>query len=166
MFSSDIITIVMGSMEKFELTENDHYAVQIAKNVARRLLKHPQIKPQQVIGIGNALYALERLPVTTPGAYTEFGISYRAGSKNFSKMRYIDFRISDEDFAISLGGSVYDDSVGGDTISEPGWLIEIDGYRNTGCQLYDLEDSVEEYLNLGAEIIVNDESSIEYEENA
>ena len=150
-------------MEEFELTEDDHYAVRIAKNVARRLLKHPHINPQQVIGIGNALYALERLPLATPGAYTEFGIAYRAGSKNFSEMRYIDFRISDEDFAISMGGSVYNDSVGGDTISEPGWLVEIGGYRKTECELYDLEDSIEEYLSLGAEIVVNDESDIEYE---
>jgi hypothetical protein len=157
---------MVSGMEEFEFTEDDEYAVEIAKNVARRLLKHPKIKPQQIIGIGNALYALERLPVVTPGAFTEFGIVYRAGSRSFEEMRYIDFRISDADFAISLGGSVYDEAVGGDTISEPGWLVEIDGFRRTECELYDLEDSIGEYLSLGAEISVNDESDIEYEESA
>lgn len=148
-----------SGMKKFELTEDDHYAIKIAKNVARRFLKHPHIKPQQVIGIGNALYALERLPIATPGAYTEFGIEYR----NFSEMWYIDFRIYESAFQIAMGGSTYDSAIGSDTISEPGWLIETDGYRNTECELYGLEKSVEEYLSIGAKIIVNDESNIIYE---
>jgi hypothetical protein len=154
----------MGGMKQFAFTEDDEYAIEIAKNVARRLLKHPKIKPQQIIGIGSALYALERLPIATPGAFTEFGIVYRAGSKSFEEMRYIDFRISDVDFVISLGGSVYDEAVGGDSISEPGWLVEIDGFRRTECELYDLEDFIEEYLSLGAELSVNNESDIEFEE--
>lgn len=49
----------MNAMEEFELTDDDFYAVEIAKNVARRFLKHPQISPQQIIGLGNALYALK-----------------------------------------------------------------------------------------------------------
>lgn len=153
----------MTGMEEFQLTDDDYHAIEIAKNVARRFLKHPQITPQQIIGIGNALYALERMPIVTPGSYLEFGIVYRAGTEEFSETRYIDFRISESAFEISKGGSVYDKSAGSDSISEPGWLVEIGGYRNTGCELYDLEDSIEEYLNLGAEITVSDESEIEYE---
>jgi len=153
----------MANMEEFQLTDDDYYAIEIAKNVARRFLKHSQITPQQVVGIGNALYALGRMPIVTPGSYSEFGIVYRAGTEEFSEMRYIDFRISESAFEIPKGGSVYDISVGGDSISEPGWLVEIGGYRNTECELYDLEDSIEEYLNLGAEISVSDESEIEYE---
>ena len=71
-------------------------------------------------------------------------------------MRYIDFRISESAFEISQGGSVYDKTVGRDSFSEPGWLIEIGGYRSTECELYNLEESIEEYLNLGAEITVSD----------
>ncbi|MFZ4701006.1 MAG: hypothetical protein ACOYMG_13230 [Candidatus Methylumidiphilus sp.] len=150
-------------MESFELTEDDCFAIEIAKTCARRFLKHPHITPQQVVGLGNALYALERLPQVTPGSTAEFGIVYRNGTDDFNEMRYIDFRISESVFEVSIGGSVYDKSVGSDSFSDPGWLVEAEGYRETGCELCYLEDSIEEYLNLGANIVVNDESEIEFE---
>lgn len=150
-------------MEEFELTDEDVQAIEIAKNTARRFLKHPQITPQQVIALGNALYALERLPLVTPGSSSEFGIVYRAGTKEFSEMRYIDFRIYESAFEIPKGGSVYDKVVGSDSFSEPGWVVEYGGYRNAECELYDVEDSIAEYLNLGADISASDESEIEYE---
>ena len=150
-------------MEEFELIDDDFYAIEIAKNVARRFLRCDNISPQKIVGLGNALYALERLPLITPGACCEFGIVYRAGTEEFNEMRYIDFRISESEFQISIGGSVYDKAVGSDSFSEPGWVVEVGGYRYTECELYDLEDFIEGYLNLGAEITVNDESEIEYE---
>jgi hypothetical protein len=107
---------------------------------------------------------LERLPVVTPGSCPEFDITYRAGVEEFNEMRYVAFRISSAEFEIAIGGSVYDKVVGGDSFSEPGWLVELDGYRNTTCDLSGLEDIVVEYLNLGAEITVSDESDIEYEQ--
>lgn len=150
-------------MEEFKLTDDDVQAIEIAKNTARRFLKHPKITPRQVIALGNALYALERLPLVTPGSSTEFGIVYEAGTEELSKMRYIDFRISESEFEISKGGSVYDKAVGGDSFSEPGWIIEAGGYRNAECELCELEDIIFEYLTLGAEVSVSDESDIEYE---
>lgn len=153
----------MHGMKEFELTDDDWYAILIATNTARRFLRSQSITPQQVIGLGNALYALERLPLVTPGSSCEFGIVYRAGSDDFKETRYIEFRISESDFEISQGGIVYDKAVGGDSYSDPGWLVEVGGYRNAECELYQLEDFISEYLNLGAEITVNDESEIEYE---
>lgn len=150
-------------MEKFELADEDYYAIDIAIKTARRFLKHPRITPRQVISLGIALYALERLPLVTPGAQAEFGIVYRAGTEEFNEMRYILFKISESDFEISKGGSCYDSSIGGDSFSEPGWLIDTDGSRETECELYGLEDRIEEYLNLGAEIEVSDESEIDFE---
>jgi len=153
----------MNSMEEFEMIDDDWYAIEIAKNTARRFLQSPHITSQQVIGLGNALYALERLPLVTPGSSSEFGILYRAGTEEFHEMRYINFSISESAFRISIGGSVYDKAVGGDSFSEPGWVVEVSGYRNAECELYQLEDSIAEYMNLGAEITVSDESEIEYE---
>lgn len=148
---------------EFELTDEDMDAIKIAINVARRFLKNPQITPKQVIALGNALYALERLPLVTPGVATEFGIEYRAGTKEYSEMRYIDFRISESDFEISKGGSVYDKSRGSDSYSDPRWLVEAGGYRETECDLYNLEESIDEYLNLGAKLSISDESEINFE---
>jgi len=149
-------------MEKFDLTDDDCYAIEIAKNVARSFLKNISITPQQVIGLGSALYALERLPLVTPGSSSEFGIAYRGGTDELSEMRYIDFKITESTFEISQGGSVYNKTIGSDSFSEPGWVVEVDGYRNAECNLYQLEDSIAEYLNIGAEITVSDESEIEY----
>jgi hypothetical protein len=150
-------------MNKFNLTDDDYYAVEIAKHIVRRFLKDSDISPQQIIGLGNALYALERMPIVTPGAFCVFGIGYREGTDESSGMRYIEFSVSESAFEISKGGSVYDKAVGSDSFSEPGWLIEVGGCRCAECDLYDLEASIEEYLILGAEITVSDESKIKYE---
>lgn len=152
-------------MERFDLFDDDYYAIEIARNTVRRFLKSPLITPKQVIGLGNALYALERLPLITVGACCEFGIIYRSGTDEFEEMRYITFRISNSSFEISKGGSVYDCAVGGDSFSEPDWLIEVSGYRETEMELFDLEESIEEYLKLGAEIIVDDESEIDFDQD-
>jgi hypothetical protein len=157
--------LTQGDLETFELTDDDEYAIAIAIKIARNFLKHRHIKPLQIVGLGNALYALERMPLVTPGSFSEFGIIYRAGTDAFSKMLYINFRVSDSDFEISIGGSVYDSSVGSDSFSEPGWLVDIGGYRKTECDLFNLEEDISEYLSLGAKITVSDESEIDYEDS-
>lgn len=144
-------------MDRFQLTDEDYQAILIAKNIARRLLRHPHITPKQIIGVGTALDALERLPDVTPGAWAEFGVCYRHGEEDFEEMEFVQFRISDSDFEISRGGSTYSKSVGGDTISRPGWLVELDGNYERNCDLSRLEGKINEYINLGAEIIVEDE---------
>jgi hypothetical protein len=153
----------MSTMEKFKLTDDDVQAIEIAKSIARSFLKHSQITPQQVIGLGNALYALQRLPRVTLGSSSTFGIADRGGDEEFREMRYINFSISESAFEISKGGSVYEKGVGHDSFSEPGWLVEAGGYRSAECELYNLEDSINSHLNSGAEISVSDESTIEYE---
>lgn len=149
-------------MKKFELIDDDYRAIEIGKSTARRLLSNPKIAPKQIVGLGNALYALERLPLVTVGSHSEFGIVYRVGSEELSETKYISFSISESAVEISIGGSVLH-AAGNDSISEPGWTIEIDGYRNTECELHKIEDEISEYLNMGAEITVHDESEIEYE---
>ncbi|MDD3051403.1 MAG: hypothetical protein PHR06_09675 [Candidatus Cloacimonetes bacterium] len=148
---------------EFELIDDDIYAIEIAKKIVRRFLRHPHITPRQVVGLGNALHALERLPKVTEGLNCEFGLEYHAGNEEINEMQYITFRISETEFEIQKGGSVYDKAVGSDSLSEPSWLIEVGGNRSTGCELYNIESSIEEYLNLGADIIVSDESDIDYE---
>lgn len=144
-------------MNKFDLIDDDYQAILIAKNIARRLLQLPRITPKQIIDLGKALDALERLPNVTPNISIEFGISYRNGNDKFEEMEYILFRISDDCFEISRGGNTYDSSVGGDSISHPGWRVELGGYYERDCELYNIESSFIEYINLGAEIIVEDE---------
>lgn len=118
------------------------------------------IQPLQIIGLENALYALDRMPLITEGINSGFGITYRSGDEKYSEMYYINFIITDGSFEIQMGGSVYDKAVGSDSYSDPGWYIETGGYRDTRAELYNIEDSIEEYLNVGAKITIDDESDI------
>ncbi len=152
----------------FNLTEEDYDAVQVARDAIRLFLSERRLAAQQVVGLGHALYALERLPKVTSGIYCDYDICYRTGNETYSEMRYISFLISEDEFEISTGGSVYDQSVGSDRISGPGWRIEIGGFadRELGQELYELENSIREYLSLGAKITVDDQSeNVEFEED-
>ena len=141
--------------------DDDLFAVETAKAAARMFLGHPDIKPGQIVGLGRALYALERLPQATPGVYCEYDVSMTTGNDDFSEMHYISFRITDDDFEISTGGSVYDKRVGSDSVSGPRWLLEFSGYadRNLGDEIESIEGRVRRYLRSGAEITVDDDSA-------
>ncbi len=145
-------------MNNFYLLEDDYYAIDIAKNTIRRFLKHPRIETKQIIGLGNALYALERLPEITEGSDCEFGIEYRHGTDEFNEMRYLNFHITEGFFCISAGGSTHDKDGGGDSYSTLDWYIEASGARCTEGELCYIEDGIVEYLNLGGEINVTDNS--------
>ena len=141
--------------------DDDLFAVETAKAAARMFLGHPDIKPGQIVGLGRALYALERLPQATPGVYCEYSVSLTSGNDDFSEMHYISFWISENGFEISTGGSVYDKRVGSDTVSGPRWLLEFSGYaeRSLGDEIESIEGRVRRYLRSGAEITVNDDST-------
>lgn len=142
---------------------SDEYAISIAIDCAKLFLRNSKISTRQIIGLGNALYALERMPASTPGTFVEFGVAYRVdGNYPESEMCYLNFIISESCFEISRGGSI-NLGTGHDAFSDPGWRIELGGYREAECELWRLEDEVIELLNLGGEITVYDESEIEYD---
>ena len=147
-------------MSQLELDEDDQVAVFLAKKMARRFLKEYDLTPEQVIGLGKALYALDQLPELTPGANIEFGLCYSASSHTISETRCRTFRITEDSFEISVGGFIEMDGCL-DSISEPGWAIEASGFKEHGFYIYALEDELCEYLNLGADITVDDESYLE-----
>jgi hypothetical protein len=147
----------------FDLTESDRHAIDMAQRLARILLSRHNITPPQIVGVGHALVALERLPLVTPGCNCSFGIEHRVKDQESGEMRYIEISISEEAFEISSGGSVYEASVGSDSYSDPHWRIEIDGHAEREADLSNIEDEVLERLNLGAHIQVHDESIIETE---
>lgn len=139
---------------QFQLEEEDYQAIELGMNVIRLFLKQPRITPNRVVGLGYALLALQRMPSPTQGAEYEFGIRYLTGTDEFWEMRSISFRISDSTFEISHNATVTG-PCGSDTISAPGWLVEVGGYRCGECDLYELEHLIKKYLNLGADIFVH-----------
>jgi len=150
-------------MEKFDLTENDWIGITIAKNVARHFLKLKQITPIQIIGLGKALYSLERLPLVTSNSFSQFSVILQEGNEVYSEMRYIEFSIINSSFQISVGGSSYTQGIGSDSFSEPGWVVEAEGFKSSEFELYDLEKTVKDFIESGAEITVCDESEFEVE---
>lgn len=124
---------------------SDEYAIQIAINVARRLLKVDDITPKQIIAIGKAIQALEKMPKSTPDVFIDFGISIDTPNE----VRYLTFHISEDVFSISHGGAV-DRGAGYDSYSlSPEWYIEIGGYRETKGNVGQIEDYIEAYLTDG-----------------
>ena len=84
-------------MDKFNLTEEDEYAVEIAIDTAYRFLKEHSLSPREIVGLGRAIYALQRMPETTPGISVEYGVYDRfEGESN-----YIDFNVGGGVFHIS-----------------------------------------------------------------
>ena len=153
--------------------EDDRLAIEIAMNVARRLLREPKITASQIISIGHALYALQRLPVVTPEVYIRFGVVVHVTTKypdpnnpgnttTLSDMEYIDFCISEEEFEISRGGSA-DCGIGHDSYSLSGWYVGRNGHREAKCELNGIEDHIEMLLeNDDAEISVENNSYVDH----
>ena len=148
---------------KGDAENSDDFAIEIAMKIARRFLQDPKVAPQQIVGLGHALYALERLPAVTPGVFVGYGVT-RHWKGHFSDMYYVEFRISAEEFEIQRGGSE-DSGLGHDSYSKPGWFFDLQGNRNVGCNLSDLEYEVINLLENGAEITVDDESDIDFSEH-
>ena len=137
--------------------EDDLLAVEVATNVARHLLQEQKVTAQQIIGLGHALYALGRFPVATPGINVSFGVVVEGESRS----EYIDFHISEDVFEICQGGMI-DTGVGHDSYSLPGWYIERNGYRETKCELYWIEEVIAARLaNNATKIRVFDDSNID-----
>lgn len=141
----------------------DEYAIEIAIKVARKLIATEHISPKKIVGLGYALYALERFPAVSYGVDCEFGIKYEYGTDEYKEMKYYIFRISSDCFEISVGGSVYDKGVGSDSISEPGWLIQSNGVSNRDVELWSLEDDITDLIKMGAEVTVEYESNIVFD---
>ena len=153
-------------MGKFELTDYDVRMISIAINAVRRLLQNPQITSQDIIGLGNALYALERLPLVTPGAFSGFRIISCNVNEESSVMRYVSFLISDSAFTVFQEVREFYDEVCDYRFSGPRWEVKLDGHRRAELSMvFSLVDDINEYLEFGAEIIVNDDSQIRYEWN-
>ena len=123
----EIFELVYSKYSKYGEYDDDQLAISIAINVARRLLQEPKITASQIVGIGHALYALQRLPVVTPEVNVRFGVVVRSkieypdrenpdNTVTYSDMDYIDFCISQDEFEIARGGST-DTGLGNDSFS-------------------------------------------------
>ena len=100
--------------------EDYQYAAQSAINVVHLLLHDARITPQQIVGLGHALYALQRFPIATPGVSVDFGVCIDGKDR----LEYIDYRITEDSFKILRGGYTE-----GDSYSLPDAYIGSSGYH-------------------------------------
>jgi len=131
--------------------------VRVAEEVARRLVAHPNTTPLQLAALAKALHALELMPRWVMYGYITYGISYRAGTKEFHEMRYLQVKIDDEALSFEDGGSVYDKSVGSDTFGHDPIVLHSTGRCGDISRLTDWNNSFQEFLAMESEITTADE---------
>jgi hypothetical protein len=149
--------------DNFTLTEEDELAVSVVRKVARRLLNHPTITPKDVVALGKALYALERMPLSTPKVCCSFGVYFRYGDDDRDFTEYIDFTISDSTCEIHRGEISSLRGAGSDTSSNIVWSIEVGiDMRGETSGLNEILDDVSEYLASDCKIEISDMSKNEF----
>lgn len=87
--------------EQDEEFENVH---QIVARITRKLLAVAFTTPQQIVGLGRALYALERLPEITPGVDVTYDIAERMDlASGAYSVQYYEIAISEGSFVVQSG---------------------------------------------------------------
>jgi len=148
---------------EFHLEEQDHSIIRIAKKYLYKVLKQSDHTPLQIIGIGNYLYALDRLPAKTEGVESYILLTNKTRNGEFWQTKSYGFTLSEDIFHVDVSGYVQGAN-GGDSIVYPGWYVESDGGRDTDAVVWELEDELSLLIHLGVEVKVEDSSDIEYEE--
>lgn len=119
-------------------SQENLFAAQHAIEAANQLLYNSRITPQQIVGIGHALYALQRFPITTLGVDVEFGLHIRGVERS----GYLTYRITQDSFEISQGGYCE-----GDHYPALNLYIGNSGYRRKDdIYIYALLNEVEDIL--------------------
>jgi hypothetical protein len=151
-------------MEKFQLEQEDYQVLKFSRKYIQKVLKQFDLTPKQIIGIGNYLFALDRLPLKTQGVDCYIQLSNRTVTNNETwEMKSYGFTLNEEIFHIEVGGWVEGPN-GGDSVGYPGWYVEADGGRETDAEVWKLEDELSLIIHLGAEIKVEDSSKIDFDE--
>ena len=117
-----------ASPARFILGPRGKRLIEAARKLAWRMFAAPGIQPRDLVGLGRALYALDRLPVVTDGVAVEFSVKTPYEKNKYMEiLRYWTVRISESEVALSSGGyvdvghgadSVYPLSVGGQLCEE------------------------------------------------
>jgi hypothetical protein len=147
----------------FRLTRSAEDAIALGIRVIRLILSNAHSTPHNIKSVANALYALQRMPLSTPGVCSTFNIDLRAGDEEFREFRYIGFGITEDAFAITRGGSTYSKSDGSDSYSEDGWRLEAGEEGRVEGNLDEIQHEIDEFIALGATFSVSDESEVEFE---
>jgi hypothetical protein len=148
---------------EFQLNKEDYKVIRIVRKYLRKVLKENELTPKQIIGVGNFLYALDRLPLKTPGIESYILLTNQTKNGEFLVTKSYGFTLNEDTFHVDVSGYVNSPN-GGDSVGYAGWYVEADGGRDTDAVIWELEDELSLIIHLGVEVQVEDSSAIEYEE--
>jgi hypothetical protein len=125
-----------AAMAWFSLPEGELFSIPDDKEVfehvigyVRRICTLPKIKPQELVGLARALYAVERLPRTTPGVAVEFKVGVRWGTETEHSENWVTLCITDQEFRAGRMETTRDPNVGGDHCTTTVFEIGRESYR-------------------------------------
>ncbi len=144
-----------------ELIEEDFKAIQLAKDTALKFIVQENLPQEKRVGLANALFALDRQLYSDHSIECEFSIGYltELDEGEYKEEEYVLFVIYPSVFEIQTGCSEYRKSVGWDHISGPKWCIEKGGHFERACDLEDIKQTIDYFLQLGAEVTVYDNTA-------
>lgn len=100
--------------ELFGFLIEDQQVVERLVDAVRSLLQRPELSPRTIASLGPLIFALERLPLPTPGLCATLTLRYELNRES----DWVSIDISDDRIALDKGFHTYDPGVGGDTHSE------------------------------------------------
>lgn len=107
---------------RFILNKRDWHIINAAKQLLWKVVKSPQVKPAQLIGLAKALHTLNRLPNVTEGVSVRVEVySPRKWYDNREIWRHWTVEICGDEINISSGGHHYTKEVGGDSFTAFHW---------------------------------------------
>jgi hypothetical protein len=134
--------------------------IDLAARVGRGLLTKADVTPMQIIAIGKALEALNRMPEWIMNGYVKIGLEYRAGDREFHEMRYYQICIDSDALTFESGGSVYDRSVGSDSFSDEEIQLQSHGRIIGSRDLDDWEVTFNEFFGMESGVCTEDECEL------
>jgi hypothetical protein len=135
----------------FPFKIEDSFLVDELKKVVRKILRHPTLSGNDMRRIGTVLFALERLPRSTPGAAVGLSVVYRYNNES----TYCELFISESELRLTSGGNTYDPAVGSDSYSQSILEMETSGFKDGCTDSYEVTgwfNSVSELLNMESRI--------------
>ncbi len=141
---------------QFELTDEDRYAIQVAKNIAKLLLSEKRTTQRQIEVIKKIIEGLDAIPQPVDGLDCELSVCWRNGNENCEDMEAVSVWICDNEFELSTYGSTYSRAVGGDNIPGKSYRISTYGSYDTELDVSGLDLVVSRYLDRGAKINATD----------
>lgn len=135
------------------------------QRIVRSRLSQPSVSVAMIRQLAAFLFALERLPKTTPGIDLCLTVNYRFGAE----LSYHDVYLSDSELRLTTGGSVYDPGVGSDSYSTLVLDMNPTGYVEghiASPAIIDWLGGFEELLNLGGRFDIDyfgDDAAVDWE---